>query len=113
MPYKNPEKQRAYWRKWYRNNPEKAKKYYRRKAKRRREQTKKWYHKHKGTLCCERCGEDESCCLEFHHKDPEEKEHTLSVMTSQGYSKKRILEEMEKCVVLCSNCHKKEHHLDK
>jgi hypothetical protein len=30
-------------------------------------------------------------------------------LASRGYSQKLVLEEMEKCDVLCANCHKKIH----
>lgn len=109
MPHKDPEKRRKYWREWYHNNPDKVKEYYRKKARRRRKQTKQWYHSYKETLSCERCEEDNSCCLEFHHTDPSKKDFNLSLMRAGGYSKKRILEEINKCVVLCANCHRKEH----
>lgn len=31
-------------------------------------------------------------------------------MVNHGYSKARILEEMERCIVLCANCHREEHY---
>ena len=31
-------------------------------------------------------------------------------MISFGYSKDRIEAEIEKCIVLCANCHRKEHY---
>lgn len=62
----------------------------------------------KKTLKCKICPEDDSCCLEFHHLDPTKKE--LNVATAAGrWSTKRLLEEISKCIVLCSNCHKKVH----
>jgi hypothetical protein len=54
---------------------------------------------------CIICGETHPACLEFHHKDPLKKEFLISKL----YNKKRILEEIKKCNVLCSNCHRKYH----
>jgi hypothetical protein len=109
MPYKDREKQRRYWREWYRRHPEKAKAFYRQKAARRRREIKQWYHEHKSTLSCSRCSEDHKDCLEFHHPDPSQKKLDPAQMVGQSYSIKRIKTEMKKCVVLCANCHRKEH----
>jgi hypothetical protein len=48
-------------------------------------------------------------CLQFHHIDPGTKEIELSTAISRGWSKKRILAEVAKCIVLCANCHLKHH----
>lgn len=62
----------------------------------------------KQTLSSTVCGETASCCLEFHHMDPSTKDDTVSNMVG----KRRwdaVLAEIEKCVVLCANCHRKVH----
>jgi len=56
---------------------------------------------------CIICKEMELCCLELHHLDPASKDFTIGM--NRAMSVKRILAEIEKCVVLCSNCHKKVH----
>lgn len=58
---------------------------------------------------CETCGETHPACLDFHHRDPREKEIDLAKVAIQGWSEKKIMAEIEKCAVLCSNCHRKEH----
>ena len=62
---------------------------------------------HKKTLCCKACGLDDYRVIEFHHLG--DKENTISRMVGVGYSWKNILKEMDKCVPLCSNCHRIEH----
>lgn len=58
---------------------------------------------------CERCGYSEYFgALEFHHIDPKIKEGTLSHLKYSTSSK--ALEELEKCTLLCCNCHKLTHH---
>ena len=47
--------------------------------------------------------------LEFHHLDPSVKTGRLSKMLA--WSRKRIQEEIDKCVVLCCLCHREHHHL--
>ena len=55
--------------------------------------------------CC-KCGYN-SCnaALEFHHVDADQKHKTVGSITS----KERLIKEIKKCVLLCSNCHR-EHH---
>jgi hypothetical protein len=59
-------------------------------------------------LTCDRCGFDKPCALEFHHRDPATKDFTISKKAWQ-VSEERLLAEIEKCDVLCSNCHRIEH----
>ena len=56
---------------------------------------------------CQVCGERASCCLEFHHLDPTAKEYGIAGSTTRSWIS--LLTEIQKCVVLCSNCHKKYH----
>ena len=63
----------------------------------------------KKDLKCSQCPENHPATLDFHHKDPKEKDHGISQMLD--YSKEKILEEMQKCIILCSNCHRKLHSI--
>ncbi len=58
---------------------------------------------------CRLCGENSSPdALDFHHIDPNTKLLSLSSMVrSSGIL--AMLNEIEKCVVICSNCHRKMH----
>jgi hypothetical protein len=69
---------------------------------------KQQFKEYKNTLYCTVCGESETICLDFHHLDPTQKEGTISSMIA-AIGKKRLDEEIEKCVVVCSNCHRKIH----
>lgn len=56
---------------------------------------------------CKCCGFDKHySALDFHHLDPSQKEFNLSV-TNNGWNK--LLKEVDKCVLLCSNCHRMIH----
>jgi L-lactate utilization protein LutB len=68
-----------------------------------------WLRNLKLTLKCSRCGESHPACLDFHHLDPKTKEGLIGQMANRGLSEQRILAEIEKCIVLCANCHRKEH----
>lgn len=61
---------------------------------------------------CIICGEKDPSCIEFHHIDKETKEFGISDAIRNGYSIQRILNELAKCIPVCSNCHKKIHKDD-
>lgn len=72
----------------------------------------------KGQLSCEMCDYDKcNAALEFHHLDPKKKEFKMSSVMHIKYEnlqtlKENIEEELNKCQVLCSNCHKHLHSDD-
>ena len=58
--------------------------------------------------CCE-CGETDPVVLEFDHRDPDAKAFTIGAALS--YRKwQAILDEIEKCDVVCANCHRRRHY---
>lgn len=60
---------------------------------------------------CSKCGYCRNySALEFHHLDPKEKDFDFNVGRRRSWDK--MIEELKKCVLLCSNCHREEHHLD-
>lgn len=97
--------QREYSRQHYKNN----KPDYKEKHKIRVAETKAWFVEYKSTLFCIICGENFPNCLDFHHIDEDTKEHDIALLVSQKHSVNKIKREIEKCVVLCSNCHRKVH----
>jgi predicted HNH restriction endonuclease len=56
---------------------------------------------------CIICGESEPVCLDFHHINSEDKEFTIS--KHRNRNKEWLLTEINKCVCLCANCHRKVH----
>lgn len=53
---------------------------------------------------CSLCGFDQfDSALEFHHLEPSKKDPLSIQMRSWTWS--RIVKELEKCVLLCRNCH--------
>ena len=59
---------------------------------------------------CEKCGESDLRCLQFHHLDPTQKEIQVSDLCYQGYGIERIKQELDKCILVCANCHCKIHN---
>ena len=59
---------------------------------------------------CIKCGVKDPVVLDFHHVDPTDKSFTISQGVQRMYDEGMIIEEIRKCVLLCSNCHRKEHH---
>ena len=59
----------------------------------------------KGIGCCI-CGEKNIACLDLHHKEGDK---FMSLSKMKHYNKIKIKEELEKCEVLCANCHRKLH----
>jgi hypothetical protein len=108
MPYKNPEDQRKYWNKWYQKNKTKFKKQVVELKKKHRQNVSSWIQEYKQHCSCLFCGETEPVCLDFHHLSGTEKEFNIS-WNNQHVNILDVLKELEKCVVLCSNCHRKIH----
>ena len=64
------------------------------------------------TCGCQKCGDQRSYVLDFHHKDKKLKENQVSYLAKSA-SVENLIKEIEKCVVLCSNCHREFHYLEK
>ena len=58
---------------------------------------------------CAICGESHFACLHFHHKEGTVKLFNLS-NHNRGSSLKKLQEEINKCEILCANCHAKLHY---
>ena len=74
-------------------------------VKRKRKQLKQMAVEYKGGKCSI-CGYDRSVeALEFHHIDPSQKTFGIA---AKGYTNgwDKMKAELDKCVPLCSNCHK-------
>jgi hypothetical protein len=76
-----------------------------------RKRIEEWFKNYKQTLKCKKCGDKRWYILQFHHLDPKTKEKNVSDMLR--YSISKIINEINKCVPLCSNCHAEFHYLEK
>lgn len=77
-------------------------------ARQRSLKNREWTEEFKCKLACALCGERHPSCLEFHHRDPSEKDGEVSIALAH-WSKEKLEAEIAKCDVLCANCHRKHH----
>lgn len=89
------------------NNKERNKKNYLNKVKR----NKKIVTEYKLTHPCTICGESRIPCLDFHHVNGT-KETGIGEAIIRHISIKRLKAEMEKCIVVCANCHRIIHSIE-
>ncbi len=62
---------------------------------------------------CGKCGYSRNfSALEFHHVDPTRKDFALDLRSLSNRKWSNVLKEAEKCILVCSNCHKEIHNPD-
>jgi hypothetical protein len=77
-------------------------------VKSRRQRLKEMSVEYKGGKC-EKCGYNKSIwAFDFHHLNPKEKDFTISAYLVLGWDKIKL--ELNKCILLCANCHRELHH---
>lgn len=81
-------------------------------AKRLRLRNRKYILEIKKKGRCSVCGEADYRVLQFHHSDPSQKEHKIAALATSACSLQRIQTEIDKCIILCANCHSREHWKD-
>lgn len=61
---------------------------------------------------CKECGYNKNwSAMEFHHRESDKKETLISILLSYPWSDK-LVNELDKCDLMCSNCHREKHHPD-
>ena len=73
----------------------------------RQKQNKRLAVEYKGNKCndCQQSFPD--CVYDFHHLDPKQKDTNPSELLKKSFDKAK--DELDKCVLLCSNCHRLRH----
>jgi hypothetical protein len=103
MPYKDPAKKREAWRKHY----AKHQPYYAERQRKRKIELKEFLRLAKDNQPCTDCGvKYPYYVMDFDHRDPSTKLDSVSILVTQNQSWKRIQEEIAKCDLVCSNCHR-------
>lgn len=91
MPYKDKDRQRKYQR-------DHAREIY------------KTVWEYKNDIGCQLCGESDPACLDLHHREVDEKYKRGTRAYDGQWSLDRLISELDKCIVLCANCHRKIHY---
>lgn len=107
--WENRERMRELRKKWYDKNKESERGKAKVRQKQRRTDFNKWYLEYKSSLSCIQCGFSHPAALDFHHRDKREKDFDPSQLIKYQ-NKERFLNEVEKCDVLCANCHRILHY---
>lgn len=78
-----------------------------------KKQQKQWKQKNRVILHslkingCAICGYNKcDNALDFHHANPKDKKFNVNLRHAKD---KNLVEEMQKCILLCSNCHREIH----
>lgn len=96
--------QKKYFKEYYQNNKDKHKKAVSKNVNHKRNRVAR-YKMEKGCFNCGFC--KHPAALEFHHLDKNIKDFNIGANTHMPWE--LLLKEIEKCQVLCSNCHAIEH----
>lgn len=77
----------------------------------RRQKVMDFLRNYKSDKKCTKCGYKEHPeILQFHHRDPSEKEFKMGKGSVGNYSREKLMKEIEKCDLLCPNCHLWHHY---
>ena len=117
----NKEAAQAYNKQWRIDNPERikesGKKYYQVDRVKKLKKRRKTIRERKDILVASRGGKCEHChqsyiysgVYDFHHKDPTIKEFGIASGLTRHLPMEDLLKEIDKCLMLCANCHRIEH----
>lgn len=94
---------KVYRKQHYENN----KQYYKDKARAYRQAGREYLNEYKSKLICSKCGENRWWLLDFHHTNPSEKDCEVTKLID---APNKLKKELEKCIVLCANCHRHLHY---
>lgn len=109
MPHKDPKKRKQGIERWRVNNKVRYMSTIRKRSAKQREILRTYIYELKQKSRCYFCTEDEIVCLDFHHVNSTQKEFSIAQAATKGVSLVRLKTEIDKCVLVCSNCHKKVH----
>lgn len=76
----------------------------------RRDVVREFINQYKSKHFCIICKENDPIVLDFHHRNMEDKELEVGNAVKDGWSIEKIKKEIDKCDLLCANCHRREHY---
>jgi len=99
--------------KWGKAHYQKNKAAYVARAEARKKQGREDFAAFKARLACTQCGENHPSTLDFHHVVRKPGNRKVHRLIANGQYEAAMKEAMEKCIVLCANCHRKVHWEEK
>ena len=112
MPYKDESVRKKKHKEYSRKHYLKTQKETIQRTRENKAQLKAEWQAYKSSLKCIKCGFNHIAALDFHHEDPSTKEHNVNRLISNKQFTKAY-EEIQKCIVLCANCHRIHHYEEK
>lgn len=104
MPTSDPEKRKKHNAKYFAKHYAANKDFWRAKHYEKSSRAAKFVQDYKASHPCP-CGQDHPAALVFHHRDPSTKLFEIATMVNKRHGLKKIEAEIEKCNVMCANCH--------
>jgi len=102
---KNKDREIARTKKWHEENKEHMEKWHKQYRKEQKPIISKILNNLKFNGCAI-CGYNKCCqSLEFHHVNPKNKKFEINFCGISGRKNEYIADELNKCILLCSNCH--------
>lgn len=112
MPYKDPKKQKQAQHEWYLENKESVVESFRNHRPQYKERNRQFIRELKGSQPCKDCEQIYPWyIMDYDHL--RDKKLNLAHMCNRAYSLKSIKEEIAKCDLVCSNCHRARTYLRK
>lgn len=104
MPYKDPQKQKSYQKKWYTDNKDNVIHKMKENKKTARQKVIEFVQEYKSRQSCVDCGEDNPIVLDFDHLY--DKKFKISGINRRYHSLETVKDEIAKCEIRCANCHR-------
>ena len=104
MPYKDRNKQKEYQQKHHQRTKKKKSKQQNQRKDKRQHLVLEEMQRRGGK--CAKCGFSDIRALDWHHLDPNEKVNSISEMVRDRVSMDKLQVELDKCELICANCHR-------
>ena len=104
MPYKDRNKQKEYQQKHHQRTKKKKRKQQNQLKDKRQHFVLEEMQRRGGK--CAKCGFSDIRALDWHHLDPNEKVNSISEMVRDRVSMDKLQAELDKCELICANCHR-------
>lgn len=108
LDYTKEEWQSLNYNQQYYRAEDERREYIKEQSRKNKQRNRDWYNSVKKSENCKNCGENRAAALVFHHIS--DKSGNVARLVSQEYGIETIAKEIEKCVILCSNCHRVHHN---